>query len=259
MKRKIHLIISVAIFMMAGSVYAQSTAGEDAKIEYRYLVDMPTAGILGKGMVAVTTDVLPQGLLIGRIEVGVFEEVSFGISYGGDNIIGSGSPSWYKYPAVNVRYKISKESVTSPAITLGFDSQGKEHWFDSTGRYAIKSPGLFLSTSKNFALMGFLTLHLTGNYSFEKTDGDNFVNFRVGAEKTIGAKMSVVAEYDFALNDNSAKYYGDGKGYMNFGIRWSPSEGFTVGVDLRDILSNKKWSPGAADRAIRLEYIKAIL
>lgn len=254
-------MFSIAFCMITGTGYAQSTAGEDAKIEYRYLVDMPTAGVLNKGMVAVTTDVLPQGLLIGRMEVGVFENISFGISYGGDNIIGTGSPLWYKYPAVNLRYKVSQESITSPAIAFGFDTQGKGRYFDSatTSRYAIKSPGVFVSGSKNFALMGFLTLHATGNYSFEKTDGDNFVDFRIGAEKTIGTKTSVIAEYDFALNDNATKYYGDGRGYMNFGIRWSPSEGLTIGLDFRDILSNKKWSPGAADRALRLEYIKAIL
>lgn len=258
MKKSYLLLISAFIIMLTVQLLPQSTAGEDAKVEYRYLVDMPTAGVLSKGMVAVTADVMPYGLLIGRLEVGVFEDVSFGISYGGGNIIGSGAPTWYKYPAVNLRYKVEKESVTYPALTIGFDSQGKGEYFDSSSRYAIKSPGLFLGGSKNFGLMGYLTLHATLNYSFEHTDGDNFVDFRVGAEKTIGSRVSVIAEYDFALNDNSTKLYGDGKGYMNIGVRWSPAEGFTLGLDLRDMFDNKRWSPGAADRALRLEYLKPI-
>ncbi len=51
---------------------------------------MPTAGILQKGFVGVTSDILPNGVLIAAIEAGVFENVSFGISFGGSNFIGSG-------------------------------------------------------------------------------------------------------------------------------------------------------------------------
>lgn len=246
------------IILPVGQALPQSTAGEDAKVEYRYLIDMPTAGVLSKGMVAVTSDVMPYGLLIGRLEVGVFEDVSFGISYGGDNIIGSGTPTWYKYPAVNLRYKVGKETLLYPAITIGFDSQGKGEYFDSTNRYAIKSPGLFLSGSKNFALMGYLTVHADLNYSFEHNDGDDFMDLRVGAEKTLGSRVSLIGEYDFALNDNSTRVYGSGKGYLNVGVRWSPSDGLVLGLDLRDMLHNKKWAPGSADRALRIEYLKPI-
>lgn len=252
------LLVAGLSFLLTGLAFPQTTAGEDAKVEYRYLIDMPTAGVLGKGLVAVTSDVLPAGVLIGRLEVGVFEDISFGISYGGGNIIGSGSPTWYKYPGVNLRFKAFKESMTSPGISLGFDSQGKGEYFDSSSRFAIKSPGLFIGGSKNFALMGYLTLHSTLNYSLEQSDGHNFMDLRVGAEKTIGAKVSLLWEYDFALNDNNTKVYGGGKGYMNFGVRWAAADGFTLGLDFRDVLSNKKWSPGGADRALRMEYIKPI-
>ena len=239
-------------------VSAQITAGEDAKVEYRYLIDMPTAGILDKGLASISTDILPDGILIARIEAGVFENISIGISYGGTNIIGSGSPDWYKLPAAAFRFKVLKESLNMPAFTIGFDTQGKGHYFDSSSRYEIKSPGLFLNSSKNFALMGYLTLHGCLNYSFESTDGDNFINLGVGAEKTLGARTSIVGEYNFALNDNNAKIYGKGRGYLNIGVRWAPADGFTIGFDLRDLLSNKKWSPGAADRAIHIDYTRPI-
>ncbi|MHB1686887.1 MAG: hypothetical protein ACYCVH_05905 [Ignavibacteriaceae bacterium] len=246
------IAISVSIIL------AQGTAGTNAKYEYRYLIDMPTAGILNKGFVGVTSDVLPGGDLIEKIEVGVFDNVSFGISYGGQNLIGAGSPIWYKYPGVNIRVRLMNESVTMPALTLGFDSQGKGEYFDSTSRYAIKSPGFFAAISKNFAFMGYLSLHGTVNYSLESKDGDDFVDLQVGAEKTIGDNVSIIGEYDFAFNDNATKYFGSGNGYLNIGVRWSIGSGFTLGFDLRDLLNNKKWSPTTADRALRLEYIKSI-
>ncbi|MFO7446938.1 MAG: hypothetical protein R6W90_11260 [Ignavibacteriaceae bacterium] len=246
------------VLALSISTFAQGTAGEAAKYEYRTLIDMPTAGILEKGFVGTTTDILPGGVVIAKLEVGVFDNISFGISYGGSNIIGAGSPNWYKLPGVNLRFRLFDESVTMPAISMGFDSQGKGEYFDSTSRYAIKSPGFYGAISKNFQFLGYLSLHGSVNYSLEAEDGDNFVNLNFGFEKTIGNKVSVIGEYDFALNDNTTNIYGNGNGYLNLGLRWVMGDGFTLGFDLRDLLDNKKWNPSTADRAIKIEYIKSI-
>ena len=251
------ILLSSILILAATAAFAQGTAGTNAKYEYRYLIDMPTAGILQKGYVGVTSDVLPEGVLIERLEVGVFDNISFGISYGGANLIGAGTPQWYKYPGVNIRFRVINESVGFPALTFGFDSQGKGVYFDSTSRYAIKSPGFFGAMSKNFAFMGYLSFHGTVNYSLESKDGEDFVDLSVGCEKTIGPSVSLIGEYDFAFNDNSSRY-GAGNGYLNVGIRWAIGDGFTLGFDLRDLLDNKKWSPSSADRALRIEYIKSI-
>ncbi|OGU27822.1 MAG: hypothetical protein A2057_09935 [Ignavibacteria bacterium GWA2_35_9] len=240
------------------TILAQGAAGDKAKYEYRFLIDMPTAGILDKGFVGVVADILPNGVLISKIEVGVFDNISFGISYGGSNVIGAGTPDWYKLPGINVRARIISESVTVPSITLGFDSQGKGEYFDSAKRYAIKSPGFFAAVSKNFELLGYLCLHATANYSLEGEDGDNFVNLMGGVEKTLGPNISLILDYDFTLNDNTTKIFGEGNGYLNAGIRWALGDGFTIGFDLRDLLDNKKWNPSTADRALRIEYIKSI-
>lgn len=257
MKVKILSTILFLIFAFNQN-YSQGTAGESAKFEYRYLIDMPTAGILEKGMVGVTTDVLPAGVVVAKMEVGVFQNVSFGISYGAANLIGSGKPNWYELPGVNIRFRMINESLILPALVIGFDSQGKGEEFESPKRFAIKSPGFFAAASKNFALLGYLSLHGAINYSLEKNDGDNFLNLWVGAEKTLGQNFSVIAEYDFALNDNAASSFGEGKGYLNLGLRWAIGSGFTLGFDLRDLLQNKRWNPNAADRALRIEYIQSI-
>ena len=252
------ILLLINFLLITGTaLLAQGTAGTGAKFEYRSLIDMPTAGILQKGYVGVTSDVLPGGLLIEKLEVGVFDNISFGISYGGENLIGAGSPKWYNAPGVNIRFRIINENISMPALTVGFDSQGKGEYFDTTSRYAIKSPGFFAAASKNFEFLGYLSLHGTMNYSLESKDGEDFVDFQVGCEKTIGTSLSLIGEYDFAFNDNST-YYGDGNGYLNVGIRWAIGNGFTLGFDLRDLLDNKKWSPSSADRALRIEYIKSI-
>lgn len=253
---KIHYIF-FQIILSTFPLFAQGTAGEKAKYEYRYIIDMPTAGIIEKGIVGVTTDFLPNGVLIEWIEAGVFENVSIGISYGGSNFIGSGKIDWYKWPGITFRARILNETVFIPAVTLGFDAQGKGEYFDEDERYAIKSPGFFAAVSKNFELLGYLSLHAETNYSLEGNDGDNYVDFRVGFEKTLGSSFSLVAEYDFALNDNNSSF-GIGRGYLNTGIRWSPGPGFTVGFDLRDLLDNEPSVNNGVGRAFRIEYLKSI-
>lgn len=257
MLKQVKYIVFFFIFLI-NLIFPQGTAGESAKYEYRYLIDMPTAGVLEKGMVGVTTDVLPAGVVVAKMEVGVFQNVSFGISYGAANLIGSGKPNWYELPGVNLRVRLINETLLLPALTIGFDSQGKGEEFENPKRYAIKSPGFFAAASKNFQLLGYLSLHGSINYSLEKNDGDNFVNLFVGVEKTLGSNFSVIAEYDFALNDNATSVFGDGKGYLNIGLRWAIGSGFTLGFDLRDLLQNKRWNPNAADRALRIEYLQSI-
>jgi hypothetical protein len=251
------LNIFLLIFLISLPIYAQGTAGDQAKYEYRYLIDMPSAGILEKGVVGVTTEILPAGVLIAVIEAGVFENVSIGISYGGDNLIGSGKVDWYNWPGVNIRARVFNEQTLFPAITLGFDSQGKGEYDEAEDRFAIKSPGFFGAVSKNFDFLGYMSLHGTVNYSLEGNDGDNFVDIRAGVEKTLGSSFSLIVEYDFAFNDDNNDF-ASGKGYLNAGLRWSVGTGFTLGFDLRDLLSNKSSTKNAADRSFKIEYIKNI-
>ncbi len=68
----------------------------------------------------------------------------------------------------------------------------------------------------------------------------------------------MIAEYDFAINDNNGNALGNGNGYLNFGVRWSVAQGFTLGVDLRNMLDNRKINSAKADRGIFVEYIKSI-
>lgn len=252
------ILILIILLSINTDFLAQGTAGEQAKYQYRFLIDMPTAGILDKGLVSVVTEYLPLGVVIARLEVGVFDDISFGISYGGANIIGAGEVDWYKLPAVDIRFRLFKETLLVPAITLGFNSQGKGVFSEDIGRYNIKSPGFFGAVSKNFALLGYLSLHGAASYSLETRDGDNFINLTGGFEKTLGESFSLVGEYDFAFNDNQSEIFGKGNGYLNLGVRWTLGEGFTFGFDLRDLLNNKKLSPTTADRALRIEFIRNI-
>jgi len=246
------------LFLISTIITAQGSAGTNAKYEYRSLIDMPTAGILEKGFAGVVIDVMPNGVVITQVEAGAFDNFSFGISYGGSNVIGTGNVDWYNYPGIYAKFRFIDEARMMPAIAVGFDSQGKGVYDEELNRYQIKSPGFYVTTSKNFELLGYLSIHGVINYTLERDDKDKDLNLAFGVEKTIGGSVSFYAEYDFALNDNNPLSLGAGKGYLNAGVRWSIAQGFTLGLDLRDLLNNQKINTYRADRALYVEYVASI-
>ncbi len=236
MKKTIFYII--ILFVLSFNLYAQGSAGSNAKYEFTKLVDLPTTGVIEPGSISTEILALPFGVVIGKVTVSPFRNFSFGISYGGENIIGTGSFKWYKKIGLNAKFKLFSDTKLIPALAIGFNSQGKGLYLDNLKRYENKSPGAYVAISKNYKMLGYFSLHAILNYSLEVGDDDKNFNFQLGFEKTIGGFISLVGEYDFAFNDDK-KIIGKTYGYLNFGIRASISNSFTVGIDIKNILQNK--------------------
>jgi hypothetical protein len=249
-------MIGFFILLVPASAMAQSYAGENATIEPTMLIDKPTAGLLKRGSYSVTSNFYQNGGVLVGLAVGIFEPFSFGISYGGTDIIGQNKIEMNPLPGVQAKLRIYNESTMAPAIAVGFDSQGKEPYFnaDTLKRYTIKSPGIYLVASKNYAMMGNLSLHGGLNRSLEQTDGDADLNFFVGAEKSLGKDISIMMEYDFANNDNSGHAIGKGYGYLNFGFRWSWGKGLIVGFNLKNITKNQD-NVNVGNRTLQIDYV----
>jgi len=259
--------IVTILFMICSSTYAANvngSAGSNAQVESRSLVDMPTAGILHNGMIAMNVNFYEESGVLMSLEAGAFNRLTFGLSYGGANIIGKGPVDWNKLPGVNIRFRVIDESAQFPAITFGFDSQGRDLYISQYERYFYKSPGFFAAASKYFDMLGYLGFHGGINYSLENKDGNKNVNFYVGADKTIGSDITIVAEYNFGFNDNYGNFLstGDpavlprsGPGFLNAAARWSVGNGFTVEFDYKNLLDLKKTE---SLRAIRIEYVQSM-
>lgn len=237
-------------------MYCQAYAGDEAHGELTMLIDKPTAGILKRGSFGVTSEFFQRGGVLLGIGVGVFEPFSIGISYGGTDIIGHEKIHMNPWPGIQVKLRVFNEGVTMPAIVVGFDSQGKEIYYkeDSLKRYTIKSPGVYLVASKNYSVLGNLSLHAGINRSFEQDDGDRDLNMYLGLEKSLGRDISILFEYDFATNDNNSDALGKGKGYLNFGFRWSVSKGLVVGFNLKNVTRNQN-NINVGNRTLQLDYV----
>jgi hypothetical protein len=229
---------------------------ELAQVEPLYLIDTPTAGTLFRGSFRTHIRAYNDGGLLAGIDVGVLDRLMFGISYGGTNVVGIGDIDWNPQVGVNVRYRLFEESLTMPAISVGYNSQGYGVYIDSTSwsRYTEKSLGVFAVASKNFYFLGTFGVHGGVNYSFEDED-DSDPNLFFGFDKSINPELAFSAEYDLALNDNEDASFGSGKGYLNAGLKWIFASKLEIELLVKNLLKNRKDLPHMA-REIRISYIE---
>ena len=98
-------------------------------------------------------------------------------------------------------------------------------------------------------LFGFGVQHL------ERDDGDKDLNGYVGVEKSINEELGLFVEYDLAMNDNTGRSIGDGKGYLNAGLKWSMQNKFYLEFIWKNVLENNKYNHQSG-RVIRMSYIE---
>ena len=245
------------LWASSGHLCAQGSAGSAGKLEPRTLVDFPTAGMIPRGNIALDADFYGGGGLDLACAVGILDRLSAGLSYGGSGLIGAGSPVMNPAPGLSIKLRLVEESVYVPALALGFDSQGHDGYDGELNRYKIKSPGLYAVLSKNYALLGFFSIHGGANYSFERSDGNRNVNLFGGIEKTAGPFLSLILEYNLASNDIGDESLGKGKGYLNAALRCSLGGGLTLGVCFKDIAGNGA-NITVASRTFHIEYVRPL-
>ena len=226
------------------------------------LITLPTAGTLQRGSFALEMRIQKFGGLTSSISVGLTDRFQLGISYGSANLIGDDSLIWYPKPETNLKYLLIDESETSPGISLGIDTQGlgKFNSGDSLMRYDTKALGLFAVASKNWVTpLGNLGWHFGSNYNFiETNDNDKDVNFFMGFDIEFNPELSIMLEYNAALNENnmtSRNIAISRGGYLNAGIRWTFVERLHIEMDFNNLMFDKK-KVDYFNREIKITYIE---
>lgn len=237
------------------------------RADLRWLIDIPTAGMLPRGAFDIDLRTFPSGGVQVSLGIGLADEFSVGIAFGGARILTDKSPEWNPKLEFKIRYRLVEETESFPALALGYSSLGFGLFEkkDSTigyyeDRYLVKSPGFYISLSKNYNI--YLTpigWHGGISYSFEnEIDADP--NFFMGVDVSLGYNMAFLAEYDFAINDNKrAGIFGLGRGYLNLGLSWYITSEISLELDFRDLLLNRKNvadSKNVIDREVRLVYLQ---
>ncbi len=249
------LIFALALLVFPASpTAAQRSAGAMANIDPTFLIDMPVAGILPATSGAIDTWLYPDGGMLVSASYGLITNLNVGLSFGGTNLIGSGTIIWNRMPEIMVRYRVLEESRIYPAIVLGFDTQGKDGYLRSQKQYVVKSPGFFMSVSKNYSFLGTVSFHGGLNYTLERYDDDTEPNLWVGLEKSIGPLVSGLFEYNFAF-DNDKDRKGFWNGSLNLGVRFPTNIGFNADILFKNLLHSEFYYPQVV-REIRIQYIR---
>jgi hypothetical protein len=258
MKRIVLAILMLILFISVS--LAQEPKLVSSATQFRSLIDMPTAGVLQRGEYDFDMRIFPQGGVLMGFSVGLFDRFNMGVSFGGTDIISSEPKiEWNPQPAVDVKYRLFEESHFFPAIALGYSSQGYGAYIDSLDRYALKSRGMYGVLSKNFQYLPQRDLGVHGglNFNTSERDDDQGLNFFLGADVAINEELSVITEYDLALDDDAEEAFGEGNGYINAGLRWTFADHLMFQFNFKDIFSNNKYTDTTV-REIKIVYIQRI-
>jgi|TARA_B100001167_G_C16764801_1_gene303516 hypothetical protein len=226
------------------------------------LVTVPSAGTLVRGSYAMQMRVQKGGGLTSSLSVGITDRFQFGLSFGSANLIGDDSLIWYPRPEANIKYRIIDETESMPGISIGLDTQGQGQYndADSLMRYDVKAMGLYAAASKNWVTpLGNLGVHMGTNYNFaEVNDGDKDVNYFFGFDIEFNPELSVIMEYNAALNENdmTAKTMSISRGgYLNAAIRWTFVEHLHIEMDFNNLLFDDE-KVDYFQRELKITYIE---
>jgi hypothetical protein len=225
------------------------------------LVDCPTAGTLRRATFNVTMRAYPNGGILAGTNIGLSNRFTLGVSYGSEGIISERPPNWNPRVEFNVKLSLVDEGLVTPAMTLGFCSQGYGSYIDTgfadkEGRYSFKSKGFYGVASKNYPFYNWqVGLHGGVNYSMEQDDDDKNLDFFVGLDSRLNKDVGFVMEYDFATNDDGSRSVGKGRGYLNMAIQWLYAENLVMEIILKNLVENRK---GVKDiwRGLRVTYVE---
>lgn len=225
------------------------------RAELRWVMDVPTAGILPRGSFDMDMRTFPVGGVQTTLNIGLGHRFMVGVGYGGSRVLTDSDPEWNPKVEFLLRFRLHEESEGFPALAVGYSSIGYGPYDQEFDRYAVKSPGFYFVFSKNFSLyQNPAAWHGGINYSLENKH-DNDPDLFIGFNADVGPNMTYLAEYDFAFNDTE-RYgvYGSKKrGYMNMGLAWYITQELSLELDLKNLLQNRSNS-SAIDREIRLVY-----
>lgn len=231
--------------LVAGSLLMVAPAKAAGDVEPRWLVDVPTAGVLARGGQVLDLRVSSDNGALVEAEFGLWHRFFVGASFGGQHLVGGNDATWNAEPGLSARIRVLNETDTRPAMAIGFRSQGTGDYDDALNRYRTKSLGVYGVFSRNYRhAMGQGGVHFGLNRSLESDDGDDSLTGFAGVDVELWRRVSLLSEYHFGFNDDNDPARNRGRGYLNAGVRVVVTDRVMVEFDLRDVLENRVGASG---------------
>lgn len=231
--KKIFFVAIGASLLMLGArgVFAEP-------VEPIYVIDSPTAGLLGDGEYLIQGRIGPESSIQLGLRIGFLGRMHVGASFGMQRVFERDEISVNDRVGFQARVRLLEEFST-PAVAVGFNSQGVGVFDEELDRYERKSRGFYVVGSKNSMLaLGQISVHVGVNYSTERDDEDG-VNFFAAAEWEVFSGFSLMLDGDAARNDDvDDGRYGGGGVYLDGAFRISYGENLSMMLIFRDLTGN---------------------
>jgi opacity protein-like surface antigen len=239
---------AVGLAALAGAaVAAAAWAQEDFVPEGEtYVIDNPSAWTRLRGEYGASIGVEP---FVTRGEIGILDYLTVGVSYGGADVFGTGSPTMNPRPGFQAKFRITNGGPILPAVSVGYDDQGHGKYYDFNprypgqnvdyDRYQFKAKGFYLALSQEIEILGALGLHLGASYNVIEDKDDANADVFASLEKTLGPHLVLLGAYSVGLNDDAPDSLGSGFGYLDAGVRWRVTENFNLEFRLTNLLENQ--------------------
>jgi len=229
--------------IVTGVVLLAATTGRAGVDEPIYIIDTPTAGLLGHGEYHIQGRIGQQSSVLLAFRVGIKQVVHLGIAYGMQRVFERADVEFNDRIGFMIRVRLIQEGE-GPALAIGFNNQGVGTWDESLERYERKSLGFYGVLSKNWRLVGTqLSLHGGANWSTETTDEEN-VDVFAGADWEIIHHFSLLMDWNAGLNDkNQNGMYGGGRTYLDAAAKLTYGENLSMMLIFRDLTGNYEPNP----------------
>jgi hypothetical protein len=248
------LLLLLFLVVLNISLYAQSSAGSRTIYDARYIVDMPTAGVLPQRILSAYGLFFSSGGLFLAFDITPLKNLNIGISYSGINLLGEGNVIMQNFPGFDIRWRIVDETKLLPAILAGISNQGHGKYYKEYDRFQTMAPGIYGAISKSFTwTLGYFALHGGINYSWEQPSGQYIPNFWLGFEHSIGHRIAIHLEFNPNFADTE-KTVMSNRILLNSSIRWSAFQNITFEFVMHDLFNHTKNNSGF-ERWIGLEFI----
>ncbi|MCH9032382.1 MAG: hypothetical protein IIB00_09015, partial [candidate division Zixibacteria bacterium] len=184
-----HAIVALIAFSSAQPVQSQTIDYEDptpvaVEVGNRQMVDFPTAYSLPRGAYDLSFTVYSNGGLLAGTNIGLSDFLTVGFSYGAESVFAAETPNYNPGVEFEIKWRLTDETSSLPALAIGFSSQGKGDFIDEFDRYTFKAHGFYGVFSKAIPIIGYAwTWHGGANYSAEResnTDSDKSPNLFTG-------------------------------------------------------------------------------
>ncbi len=235
------LIVLLILAALTGEVFSG---------ELMRLVREPTAGIVAPGTYHFSMNTFPNDGLRFSLSTGLFSGFNAGLGFGGWNITGLNSPSWFKHLYIKARFRFLDETESFPGAVLGFDNEPEA--VRSGGTYRREARDMYIVFSKNFLSFG-------GDMAFHFGLSANVrelvhAGMWTGMNKAVAGGFGLAVEYDFATDEADSVRFDNRGGFLSGEIYWESFGQVRISLQFVDILE----TGGESFRALGVDFLGLI-